>query len=228
MRKAAMLLLTLMVCSSIVFLPISSAAPALSVPEFSLKVTQDTYDHPGIYRFDPYTGENVTVAEPYKDVLKHLIVTINNQQFTPYTDPDGHQIELCYSVRAKGNYTDSWDNDNAYDSFTKQNTDSDYTIVEYNVNDTSPNTRIDFQVSAVAGYYFERDTYGIINRYVTDFSTVESSQWSETQTITIGEPANQTVFGLNYVTFVLLVVFVLAVALSAFTLYTRKTRKLEP
>lgn len=224
MHKAAMLLLMLMVCSSISFLTISSAASALSVPDFSLRVTQETCDHLGVYRFDSYTGKNVTVAEPYQDVLRYLIVTIKNQQFTPYTDSNGHQIELCYSVRAKGNYTNDWDNDNAYNFFTKQNGDSDYTIVEYNINDTSLNTRIDFQVSAVAGYYYERDTFGIINRYVTDFSTVESSQWSGIQTITIGDFASQTKFGLDYVTFVLLVVLVLAVALSAFALYTIKRK----
>lgn len=79
-----------------------------SVPDFTLKLVDHSYDVPPIYSKDPYTGKNVMTSAGYHVENKSIEVTIKNQPFTNYKDANGNVIMLFYNVRWKGHFEDYW------------------------------------------------------------------------------------------------------------------------
>jgi hypothetical protein len=166
-----------------------------SVPEFTVQYVDHSYTVPVTYWYstDPYTGQQITHSSGGNYVENKTIdVTITNQPFTPYLDSQNHTIQLYYNVRSKGHFEDwtSTSDSGSHSMSGLQASTSTYTVVSFNIEywDVSPGGQIDFQVEAVIGYtYF--DNSGCYTAYQT---TVGDSGWSNTETITIGNPSPAT------------------------------------
>jgi hypothetical protein len=164
-----------------------------SVPEFTVKLEAHPYDVPPTYEIDPYTGENVTTHAGYHVENKSIVFTIKNIPFTPYNDTDGNFIELYYNIRAKGHFEEYWTELGHINS-----SDSEYVIVSYALGENAhkeilreitTGDKVDFQVETQVGYYTTK--YDFIIR-IGSFFTGETSCWSDTQTLTIGESQTPT------------------------------------
>jgi hypothetical protein len=191
-----------------------SGIPKPSVPEFTVEYVDRSYDVPPTYEIDQYTGENVTVKYGYHVENRSIEFTFKNQPFAPYTDSSGNNIQLYYNFRFKGNYGEAWtyypedsngrsvihygggiqvDDTQLYPPLYPAS-NSDYTVVLLRLGLLGPpvgsqeipdGVEVDFQAQALIGY-FDRNDYGY---YIF---TGESSDWSNTQTITIGESQTPT------------------------------------
>jgi hypothetical protein len=171
-----------------------------SVPEFTLKYVDYSYDVPPTYGIDEYTGKTI-VTKPGEHVDNRTIeITIKNQAFTPFTDASsGRAINLYYNIRYKGSFGQDWDeifgrliwygtttDPLAIYGYPSQDSTSQYTTVSYTLPWNVVEGQIDFQVQALKGYV-ERtieDSHMIFVIYNYTVHGAESS-WSSTQTITI-------------------------------------------
>jgi len=210
-KLATLMLITALVLSGLVIVG-SAFAKSISkpsVPEFTVELVDSAYDVPTTYEVDPYTGENMT-QDGYHLVSTSIQVKIKNQPFTPYEiqDLDGHNwtVNFFYNIRIKGRFTEGWiELYNPSDGHVRQDSESEYTVRAYSLGentDTVLGTKmirlpdeglIDFQVEAMIGYV---DREIIIPVPGTGWIFVgETSGWSTTQTLTIGEnqsPASPT------------------------------------
>jgi hypothetical protein len=179
-----------------------------TVPQFTVGFVDHSYNVPVTYTnsTNPYTGQQVITSQGgYHVENKTIEITINNQPFTPYTDAEGHVINLYYNVRAKGHFGQNWtemfgvqrtvwgDFSKPIDNFGYmiQTYTSQYTIVEI----TNPPTQgqMDIQVKALEGYTNRTIIQGhIIMAEVAYTFYGEESDWSNTQTITIPETSTST------------------------------------
>jgi len=160
-----------------------------SVPEFTLKYVDTSYDVPSTYSIDSYTG-NVTIKAGYH-VNKCLELTIRNQPIYPM---------LFYNVRYKGHFEDNWTEIFSYQhSFPEsQNelfpgslphrSDSEYTIITIPRQISVTENEIDFQVQAME---WHTESYGN-GKPGLRWTSFESSEWSSTQTITYDKAAFTT------------------------------------
>ena len=200
--KTFALLLTLIIatsCLTILMVKPANAQtiPKPSVPEFTLKYVDNSYDVPLTYTYstDPYTGKEVKTPHGGNHVdNKTIDITIRNQPFTPYNDSEGNIINLSYNVRFKGHFGESgWIEPfyqpirNGEYGFTAQHpqSNSEYTQIsvpsEFQVGDV-----VDFQIQKLEGYYTSWEPMLAIVMGTSQF-TGETSDWSSTQTITIGQ-----------------------------------------
>ena len=173
-----------------------------SVPQFSVKLVDYSYEVYPVPTTDPYTGP--TTIPGYRVENKTIEVTIKNQLFTPYTDEDGHKINLYYIIQFKGHY-EEWQ---SYESYSYSGTrlvqsDSAYTIYSMPTDKYAYGSKLDFRVQAVIGYdeYVEYTSeqqadiwnsnpmshmiLSLLDGY-TRFVEI-TSNWSGVQTITIGD-----------------------------------------
>lgn len=177
-----------------------------SVPEFTVKFVDNSYDVPPTYGVDPYTGKEVITQAGYYVQEKTIEVRIKNQPFTPYKDANGNSIGLYYSIRVKGHFGDSWTYPNFRYYYVEGDEEanyvgadmgSDYTVVMYGLVgnngtkdylclDISAGGQADFQVRAFIGYYTRTTTMTALGESHRDVFTGETSDWSNTQTITVG------------------------------------------
>lgn len=187
---------------------LAQSTPKPSEPKFTLKIVQDPFEIQPKTSIDPYTGENVTIQAGYTVQHKSIVLTIKNQHFTPYKDSKGNTINLFYNVSVKGSFESNWrhfpsllsklpltasDNDNTILSFSFITSYMEPQIEKPNdpyffkLGTIPVGGQVDFRVQALIGYY----TYPL---YETDFLNNvfngETSEWSNTQTITI--PATVT------------------------------------
>ena len=169
--------------------------PKPSIPEFTLKYVDNSYDVPSstTTTTDPYTGEQIVNTEPgYHVQDKKIEVTIKNQEFTPYSI-DGQRISLFYYVSSKGHYAEDWSYypPNTHSRYYAANhifqSNSDYTVVQLGA---PPEGEVDFRVQAQIGYYTSTEDYiGVPGAPFTTYTfNGEVSGWSETQTLTISPP----------------------------------------
>lgn len=200
-KGSAVILLAVLIISIIItsgFVCASTAKP--SAPEFTLKYVDNSYDVPPIATstIDPYTGKTITTTTPgYRIEDKSIEITVTNQPFTPYSDTDGHLISLFYNVRYKGHFgaETTWTEPfyktirNGIYGFTAQNpqSNSGYTIInvpfEFRVGDV-----VDFQVQRMEGFHTPWEPLPM--PMGTSQFTGIYGDWSNTQTITIGEAIN--------------------------------------
>jgi len=186
-----------------------ASIPKPSVPEFTLKYIDYSYDVPPTYGIDQYTGQNVTIQAGYHVDNRTVVFTIKNQPFTPYNDSSGNYIGLYYNFRFKGHYGDEWtyypfdgvQTTHSYGPYTGglfhyySASNSDYTVISINLDTltkyptgTQPipdGSQVDFQVQAQIGH-IDPISSGLLAGDFYSF-TGEASDWSSTQTITIGE-----------------------------------------
>jgi hypothetical protein len=126
----------------------------------------------------------------YNQVNQTIVVTIQNQPFTPYQDGN-NTIYLYYNVRSKGHF-DDWNNTDASNNYVNnvQASTASTTVVTFFTQYWSlrPGDQIDFQVDAITGYSFYSE-----ERCGEQYQTiVGDSGWSNTQTITIGNSTLST------------------------------------
>ena len=205
-KSLILLLLFILVIPSLSLVKPTTAQsiPKPSVPEFTVKYVDYSYDVPLTYGIDQYTGKNVTISEGYHVDNRSIEFTIKNQQFTPYTDSNGNSIKVYYNFRFKGNYGDVWTyyplDSNGRSVFhyggifvevtptAYAASNSTYTVLLLRSSllgagygQTLPDgVQVNFQVQALVGYF-------VVNEYGYFILTGESSDWSSTQTVTIGE-----------------------------------------
>ncbi len=179
--------------------PVNSEIITPSVPEFSLKLVDSSYDVPPASTTNPYTGQITTSAGSHVEA-RTVEIRIKNEDFTPYIAQDGSDtwnIDYFYNVRFKGPYETDWCTlFNPYDGFLSMDYDAHYTVLSYNCG-YSPidglnfrgvtipvDATVEFQVEALIGcihhvYTTPSDPWG---KYTFEGQT---SEWSGTQTITI-------------------------------------------
>jgi hypothetical protein len=180
----------------------AQTTPNPSVPEFTVKSADHSYDVPAksTTTIDPFTGRQVTTTIPGYHVMNLAIdVIIKNQPFTPVSFENGTEIQLYYTVRAKGHFSE-WGAQNAANGYSSQRvlaSTSDYTIVTFIIGSQNdilmgyadlyvPNGgQEDFQVKAQAGYLVP-DYGGHISLYPLAYNLISfgDSGWSDTQTLT--------------------------------------------
>jgi hypothetical protein len=180
-----------------------------SVPEFTVKYVDYSYEVPPTYKIDQFTGQNVTKREGEHIDNRSAVFAIRNQPFTTYVDSGNNTIGLYYNFRYKGHFGSDWDYfpfsesgqswryhstfivfiDEPPDEFSSAS-NSKYTDIVmrlpflFGYGNPPMNTQVDFQVQALIGHIdYEGDGY---YRF-----TGERSDWSDTQTITINESQTQ-------------------------------------
>ncbi len=174
--------------------------PKPSVPQFTTTIEDHSYDVPltSTTTINPYTGEQETHTQGGYHVENRTIdVRILNQQFTSVT-MDGNTTQLYYVIRWKGHY-ENWNENVTYSGFDYsyylsigglKASDSAYTVKSYPLTLWNiPNSKIDFQVKAQAGYSFLYSG-GHILPIGNNFYAAEESDWSSIQTVTI--PGNSS------------------------------------
>ena len=216
-KSFALILILIIAISSLSLLMVKPASaqsiPKPSVPEFTVKYVDNSYDVPPTYETDQYTGKTIVTHDGYHVDNRSIELRIKNQPFISYNDSNGNTIRLYYNFRYKGGFTDTWtyypENSNGQSVIhyngglgndfemyppTYSASNSEYTIVLLRLSLLGPpignqeipdGVNVDFQVQAMIGY-FTRNNYGYI------ILTGQSSDWSPTQTITIGETSSTT------------------------------------
>ena len=172
--------------------------PTPSVPEFTVKYVNSSYEVPTSYSINPYTGQNVTNPSYYID-NESIVLTISNQPFTSFIDNINGapwNISLFYDVREKGHYAENWTN-LYYTGYFPIKASSQYTVLTYPAQHYSnaPDSymlgdisvqipeggQIDIQVEALIGYISPGHNFPPIP---TTFAG-QTSDWSNTQSITV-------------------------------------------
>jgi hypothetical protein len=178
--------------------------PPPSVPEFTVKFVDRSYDVPVTYttKIDPFTGQNVTTSSGGYHVTKKTIdITIENQPFVPVKTESG-VIQLYFSIRTKGHFGDWSDasSDNGYIFKRVVASTSEYTLVTLVIGSTNSiimgeadldipeGGQEDFQVKAEVGYLVPDYGGHILPQPLSwDFISFGESGWSNTQTYKVGD-----------------------------------------
>lgn len=204
----SLLLVVVLAFSSLVVVEsvFAQSIPKPSTPEFSLKYIDLSYDVPPTYGVDQFTGKTVITQQGYHVDNQSIAFKIKNQPFTSHNDSSGNNISLYYNFKFKGHFGTEWShypfNDNGqgtrryfstffvliYQSPKLPASNSEYTNIVlglpflFGVANPSVGSQVDFQVQALIGHidYAGDGFYSF---------TGQSSDWSNTQTITISSSA---------------------------------------
>jgi len=116
-NKALALVFVFVVLSSLMVLTVNpvdaQATFKPSVPEFTVKLVDTSYDVPSTTTTttNPYTGEKTTTTIPgYRVENKSIVVTVKDQSFTSYTGTDGYTRVMRYTVQVKGHFSENGSN----------------------------------------------------------------------------------------------------------------------
>jgi hypothetical protein len=184
-------LLILTLLSSITIETTFGSTQKPSVPQFTVKLIDRSYDVPATQSIDPYTGENVTIPS-HRVENRTITVTIDNQAFAS---------KLLYDIRVRGHFSKAWtevyqpsdgfpiQSDSEYTVLSFSSTGGDYFYGSQSAMIRAPSGgQVDFQVEAMNGVVSH-----VVSIPVPDTGwifTGETSDWSDTQTLTI--PASET------------------------------------
>lgn len=209
-KLATLLLITVLAVSSLIVVSSAFAQSITkpSIPEFTLKYVDNSYDVPPTTTTttDPYTNKTTTTTIPGYHVKNFTIeVTITNQPFPSHIN--GNATNLYYNVCTKGNFEDNWDNpypsslnsasssgvlSGDYSVSLPTQSSSEYTVLSLSANSYPTGSVVDFQVEAILGYEYSYDQYfynqqpHVIPIVVNTF-VYQASGWSNTQTLNISE-----------------------------------------
>jgi len=193
-------LLLVLAASSITIIQVVSSVSTPSVPEFTVKYVDASYDVPTTHSVDPYTGADVT-HQGYHVKNRTIQVSIKNVPFTPY-EIGGQIINYYLNIRVKGSYADDWLTVYSPDNGYLTQSDSTYTTVSFSLDDNYfpfwdniPNGgTVDTQVQALVG-----SVHRIQNVTATDPLSMypwvfdgQSSEWSPTKTVTVPRSSTTT------------------------------------
>jgi hypothetical protein len=197
-KSLALAIILILVGSSLILTESAFASiPKPSIPEFTLKIVDNSYDVPTTYSIDPYTGANVTNPAKHID-NRTLKFTIKNQPFTPYYDASSSfNVTLYYNIRMKGHYEENWTNLYFIDDNHPKQSNSDYTVIIFLLGANGdnalrwlpPKAEVDFQVEAMIGFFsrlYNPNATNQLEMFPWGFTGAESG-WSNTQTIAIDE-----------------------------------------
>ena len=191
MHKSAALLLvlTLALPSLSMVNPVSSEITKPSTPQFTVKFENGTTYQPAIYSIDPYTGRNVTISPVKYGQWADILLTMTNQPFTPYQNSNGTWIQLYYCIDEKGHFSDNWQavaplgDDPSNNGYAPQRTNYNSTGAEFMGYNFEPNSKVDFRVQAMIGYFKDSNIYTTARP--AQVFVGQTSDWSATQTVTI-------------------------------------------
>jgi hypothetical protein len=195
MRKSfAIVLILILAASSLMMVkPSFASITKPSVPEFTVKFVDSSYDVPTTYSIDPYTGANVTHPSYHVD-NRTIELTIKNQPFVSSND-GGWDTSFYYNVRTKGHYAENWTIVYSPDLGYPTQSNSDYTVISYALDENvypfwdelSSGAQVDFQVQAMVGAVhrgYNPNTTDQLLMFPWVFEG-ETSGWSNTQTLTV-------------------------------------------
>jgi hypothetical protein len=233
-NRFAFVLVLVLASSSLIVVGSVSGVTKPSVPEFTVKPVDNSYVVPPSTSIDPYTGQQINHPS-YTVENKTIDITIKNQPFVP---PD-NLTNLYYGVRVKGHFEESWTERYYITNSTNGNhlriqSASENTVISI-PQDYPQHGQVDFQVEAVIA------TAHPLVSYNSNFGywTWEASDWSNTQTITIGtntptatpessENQSGVLFGFNWEQTALVVLCILVIVLVIVDLLVHfKKRKHE-
>ena len=91
-RVLSILLVTLLTLSGLIMVEFVSAQaiPKPSVPEFTLKYVDNSYDVPPTYGTDAYTGRTIIIQAGYYVQNISIEFIIKNSPFTTFKDTNGN------------------------------------------------------------------------------------------------------------------------------------------
>jgi hypothetical protein len=187
----AVFIILIMVSSSLSLFMVKPAnaqtIPTPSIPEFTVKFVDHSYDVPAkvTSTFNPYNNKTMENTIPGYHVQNFTIdLTIKNQPIPSMIN--GNKSYLLFYILIKGHYGNDWSNpySNAIDSYPKQS-DSDYTVVSLPTASYSAGDVIDVQIKALLAYGYLHYIQVALPDQVYDYYSVTASDWSNTQTITI-------------------------------------------
>lgn len=214
----ALFIIVLLAVSIIMAKPtFAQTIPTPSVPQFSVQYISYTNYIAPTYTTNPYNGKNETATSGYQAINETIVFTIKNQPFSSYTGANGNSIGFYYNFRYKGHFASTWtynpfnpDEQSAYAAggwiigpfkyFTQSS--SNYTTFSFPLNvilNTAPSnypllsngSQLDFAVQAQIGYIApSEDVSPSLGSYYN--FTGQSSDWSNTQTLTINYNSNST------------------------------------
>ncbi len=185
MRKLLSVVLILALAASNLIIVESATAqsiPKPSIPEFTVKLIDNSYNVPATYSTDPYTGEKRLVEPAHRTNNGSIQLWITNQK---YTYSNGSTFHIYYLVRTKGHYEDTWyftypslnrrlissesNEDAVFIDSQPLQSDSKYTVLSLGVHSPNPadsarvypsGAKVDIQVQAIVGHdsqYFQPD-----------------------------------------------------------------------
>jgi len=198
MRKlATLLLITVLAVSSLIMLSsvFAQSITKPSIPEFTAKYVDNSYDIAPTYTTDPYTN-NIVIQTPGEHVDdRTVVITIKNEPFTQFTDSNGNTINMFYNVRYKGTFGQYWTRvyggERRVVSYDNPDDNYGYKIQNYGSQNTvvlikpPSQGQMDIQVEALQGYTTRKSEGHIIFNEVWYTFYGEESGWSDTQTLTI-------------------------------------------
>jgi hypothetical protein len=183
-KKPTVLFSVLLILSMLLVLVGSCVAPVTvpmypeSAPEIvSVKINSNHQYYPPVYSTNPYTGKTTLAAYARYWPNGTIVITIKNRPFTPYTDKDGNQINIYYTIFTKitssgyTDYTPDWTSELESiwgPAYLCYQSDTDYTVVTFTY---FPNIaprphlcvmyegeNLYFRVQAVTGYFIYDNT----------------------------------------------------------------------
>jgi hypothetical protein len=207
-RTIIVALMLILIASIVVGQATAVSVEKPSVPEFTVKYVDNSYDIPPTYGTDQYTGKTVVTHEDEHVDARTLVFTIKNQPFTPFIDVSSNKtVDLLYDIRYKGSFGQEWtrifggdvtlyagmNNPYAETGYPVQDYGAQYTTITYTLPWNVPSEgKMDFQAKAFAGYTkFYGDSHIIIAFGSYTFYG-EESDWSNTQTVALGNSQTPT------------------------------------
>lgn len=182
----------------------AQTTPPLTIPKFTVSITNRSYTTPVIttHTTDPFTGQPVTHTSGGQYIENYTIeVKIENPGYRAITLSNGSAATLYYTIRSKGHFAD-WDpiSTNGYSLTTIGASESDYTVVTLKVGNNPSlfeadvyipvGAPEDFQVEANAGYTFLAHQGLVV--FGTAFSSYVDSGWSDIQTLNTSDNSVST------------------------------------
>lgn len=228
-KTFALMLILVMAISSASLLMAKPAnaqtLPTPSVPEFTVKYLDLSYNVPTTTSIDPYTGQKVT-SQGYHVENRTIELTINNQPYNAYSDTPQSYPFLYFSVREKGHFAENWTEIYNPDMGYLLKSSSAYTVVSYSLGIDFPfengisSGQVDFQVEALVGgvYHISQNPLSGM-----EFEGVKSG-WSATQTVTIPAPTTSPTSTVPELSGILLLPLLLSVFAVAVMVQHRKAK----
>jgi hypothetical protein len=192
-KSLSLILIATLAISSLIMAQssIAQATPKPSVPKFSLKYVENSYDVPATYGIDPYTGKTIIVQQGGHSESRHIEVTIKNQPFTPYSE-NSFTVVLMYQMQTKGHYASDKDwrlydffpnTSPIMDGFYYTQLGSEDIVISVPAASYEVGDEVDFQVRTLIGYtVVTKEGPGFTN-WLDYYG--ETGDWSSTQTIKI-------------------------------------------
>jgi hypothetical protein len=183
----ALLIVTVLLASGFLFAEPAHCQYSPNVPQFSLKLDNESYDVPA------------TATSPAYHVTKDFVDVIikNDNSYSFYAVVNESLVKLYYNIRVK-DHSQSWSNCTVSPNLAPSN--SNYTIVKFGLGSVNPDpggfsiwignitngNEVDFQVQGVEGFYTKLTQENPPCWRLPQFSVFHetgSSGWSNTQTI---------------------------------------------